>query len=244
VRWIPPSPLVAALLTLGPSTLHAQAPVASEVRQIVTFSLLPGAASEVIDLYRSEALPLYEADDAMLSLRVFREVESPVPLDLIVVRGFKGMASMDRSNEALRALAERAGTSMGAIYGRMSALSTGHTDQFVEMLPQLGAGDPSSTRLTALVWYQVIPGGHRTFEGGIEASVAPWEASAGIPSATGRFLVSDGWHYFRLLGFDSLGAYQRYWSEVEERAGYSRLIELTAARREVIVASIPELSIR
>lgn len=222
----------------------AQLPVESEVRQIVTFSFLPGKSGEALAVFRDVAIPLYERDDAMLSFRGFREVESPIALDLIVVSSFAGMSGMDESNSTLRALAAEAGTSIGAIYGRIGALSSRHTDEFVEMLPALGNGDPSSRRLTALVWYRILPGQGGAFETALETAIAPWEASSRIPSATGRFLVSDGWDYLRFLGFDSLGDYQEYWSRIGGDSGHARLVDLTAERREVIVASVAELSIR
>lgn len=112
------------------------------------------------------------------------------------------------------------------------------------MLPSLGSGDPSSTRLTAFVWYRILPGQNEVFETVIRTAVAPWEEESRIPSATGRFLVSDGWHYLRFLGFNSLGEYQEYWSGLSMEAASSRLADLTVARREVIVASVPEMAVR
>lgn len=225
-------------------SLDAQIPVESEVRQIVTFTFLPGQTGAAIDGYRSQAIPLYERNEAMLSFRAFREVESPIPLDLMVVSAFRGMAGMDDSNSSLRALAAEAGTSIGAIYGQLGALSSGHTDQFVEMLPSLGSGDPSSKRLTAFVWYRVLPGQENVFETVVRTAVAPWEKEVQIPSATGRFLVSDGWHYLRFLGFNSLGEYQEYWSGLSMLSASSRLADLTVERREVIVSSVQEMAVR
>ncbi len=216
----------------------------NEVRQIVTFSFLPGKAAEALTVFREQAVPLYRADRAMLNFRGFREVESPVPMDLMVVSGFEGMAGMDRSNAELRALAAEAGTGIGAIYGSIASLSTGHTDEFVEMLPDLGTGDPSSLRLTVFVWYRLSPGEAETFERTLESTIVPRERSLGTASATGRFLVSDGWHYLRLLAFDSLGAYQVYRDRIERTPGYRTLAGVVAERREVIVASVSELSVR
>lgn len=238
------SRLVCMLLAVAFASLPAQAPVASEVRQIVTFSFLPGKSSEALAGYRDQAIPLYEKDTAMPSFRGFREVESPIPLDLIVVSAFDGMAGMDASNSSLRALAQQAGTSIGAIYGRLGALSSGHTDQFVAMLPALGTGDATSLRLTAFVWYRIIPGQSKAFEAALETAVVPWERAAGISSSTGRFLVSDGWHYLRFLAFDSLAEYQHYWSKVGTEGGHSRIDALTAQRREAIVAPVPALAVR
>jgi hypothetical protein len=224
--------------------LRAQTPVESEVRQIVTFTFLPGKSDEALDLYRERAIPLYRDNAALLSVRGFREVESPVPLDLMVVSAFRGMAGMDQANAATRALATEKGTSIGALYGAISALSAGHSDQFVQMLPSLGGGDSSSDRLTAMVWYQVVPGRSAEFEEVLGDAVAPWERASGIPSATGRFLISDGWHYLRMLAFDSLGAYQEYWMRLESEVGITPLDRLTVRRREVLVASARDLAVR
>jgi hypothetical protein len=236
--------VVLASIVVPVADLAAQEPVDSEVRQIVTFSFLPGKSAEVLAVFRDQAIPLYEDNEPMLSFRGYREVESPIPLDLIVVSAFAGMAGMDESNAALSRLAAEAGSSMGAIYGGISALSSGHTDQFVEMLPGLGTGDASSRRLTAFVWYRIVPGQAYAFENALEAAIVPREKAAGVASATGRFLVSDGWDYLRFLAFDSLADYQDYWERIGAEAGYARIDGLTAERREVIVAPVSELSVR
>ena len=206
----------------------------------MTFSFLPGKSAEAIAAFREQAIPLYEQDEAMLSFRGFREVESPIPLDLIVVSAFRGMARMDASNAALRTLARQAGSSIGA-------LASGHTDQFVEMLPPMGAADPfrqPARGLTAFVWYRILAGESAAFEALLEKAIVPWEQANGIPSATGRFLVSDGWDYMRFLAFDSLRAYHDYWSRLRAQADHAAVDGLTAERREVIVAPVAELSVR
>jgi hypothetical protein len=154
------------------------------------------------------------------------------------------MAGMDASNARLRGLAEQADTSIGEVYGGIDALSSGHTDQFVEMLPALGTGDATSLRLTAFVWYRVLPDEGGSFEHVLDSEIVPWERAQGVPSATGRFLVSDGWDYLRLLGFESLADYQRYWTEITAGLGHDRIDVLTTARREIIVANVPELAVR
>ena len=239
--------LVAVAFLLPPwvsaEPVYAQTPVEGEVRQLVTFRFLPGRAGEGLEVLRERAVPFYERDEAMLSFRAFREIESSVPLDLIVVRGFRGMRGMDASGERLRELAAEKGTSMGAFYERMGAILAAHTDEFVEMLPDLGAGDPSASPRTALVWYRVAPGGRAAFERAV-AELAAWETDRGLASSTGRFLLSGGWHYLRFLGFDALGDYQEYWSAVASAPAHDRVEELTVVRREVIVSSVPDLAIR
>lgn len=240
------TPFLAMLLLAasGVSSASAQIPRQAEVRQLVTFSFLPGRSTEAVDLFRTRAIPLYMQDDAMLSFRGFREVESPIALDLVVVSAFNGMAGMDDSNARLRELAEESGSSIGALYGQIGSLSSAHTDQFVEMLPALGSGDPSAPRLTAFVWYRVLPGRAEEFEAVLEESVARFESDRGLPSATGRFLVSDGWDYLRFVGFDSLGEYHAYWSELGAEPWGDTIDELTLERREVILSSVPALAVR
>ena len=51
-------------------------------------------------------------------------------------------------------------------------------------------------------------------------------------------------HPSRFLVRSSLGDYQAYWSEVENLPDYMSLASLTVKRREVIVASIPDLAVR
>ena len=231
-------PAVAAFA--APASLAAQAARPGEVRQLVTFRFLPGRSAEATRVFAEQAVPLYERNAAMRSFRGLREVESPVPLDLVVISSFDGMAGMDASNEALRALAVSAGSSIGAIYGGIAALSQGHTDEFVSMLPELGGGDPVAERLVALVRYRAVPGAEARLEGALR-EVAAWERARGVPASTGRFLVSDGWTHLRVLGFPSLGAYQAYVDAVRER-GY--LTGVVALRREVILAPVPELAVR
>jgi len=210
----------------------------------VTFLFLPGRAGDAMALYRERAIPLYRRNDAMLSFRGLREVESPVALDLVVVSAFRGMRGMDESNASLRMAAASEGTSIGEIYGAIGTLSSSHDDQFVAMLPALGNGDPSSKRLVALVWYQTLPGRGAEFEEIVERTVGPWERDAGVPASTGRFLVSDGWHYLRFLGFDSLADYETYRAGLASLAPRGSLDAITARSRQVILAPVPELSVR
>ena len=225
------------------TTVHAQVPFEGEVRQLVTFRFLPGRSGDAMQLYTEQAMPLYEAGTAMRSFRGLREVESPIPLDLVVVSSFAGMAGMDDSNEELRGLAAESGTSIGAIYGAIGALSSSHDDQFVAMLPQLGSGDPTAAGLVALVWYQTLAGEQEQFERSLK-EVVEWETENGVRASTGRFLVSDGWTHLRFLGFESLADYQSYWDSVSGAGPHGYLDGVTAQRREVILAPIPEFTVR
>lgn len=236
--------LAAALAAGSPSgAVRAQVPVASEVRQIVTFSFVPGGAGEAQEIFRELALPLYAGDEAMLSFRGFREIESPVPLDLIVVSAFRGMAGMDDSNAALRRAGEAGGHGIGDFYAAIGPLIASHHDQFVEMIPALGSGDVSSRSRTAFVWYRVAAGENEEFERAL-ARIVAWEQASDIPSATGRFLLADDWDYLRFVALDSLGEYQAYWAGLGEQDGGADLERLTIGRREVIVAPVPGLAVR
>lgn len=215
-----------------------------EVRQLVTFQFQPGKTGEALAIFREQAVPLYEANEPMLSFRGFREVESPEPLDLIVVSAFQGMAGMDESNAALFAEAKRTGTSIGAIYGGIAALTVGHHDQFVEMLAKLDNEDPTSSRLVALVSYQLLPGEGRAFEQMLKMNLVPWEKEAGVPSSTGRFLISDGWHYLRFIGFESLGDYHDYWTRLRAEPRLAAIEQITVRRKEIIVAPMASLLVR
>lgn len=231
-------------LTLRAATaLHAQIPFDGEVRQLVTFRFLPGRSGDAMQLYAEQAVPLYQAGSAMRSFRGLREVESPIPLDLVVVSSFAGMAGMDDSNAELSGLAAESGTSIGAIYGAIGALSSSHDDQFVAMLPPLGSGDPTAARLVALVWYQTLAGEQEQFERSLK-DVVEWEAENGVRASTGRFLISEGWTHLRFLGFESLADYQSYWESVSGAGPHGYLDGLTAQRREVILALVPELTVR
>ena len=181
------------LLLVFTAQADAQDSTTREVRQLVTFKFQPGKTGAAIALFRDQALPLYRRNQPMLSFSGFREVESPESLDLIVVSAFRGMAGMDESNAALGAEAERAGTTVGAIYGGIGALSTSHRDEFVEMLAPLTNGDPTTSRLVALISYQLLPGEGPGFESHLRGTLVGWEKGAGISSATGRYLISDGW---------------------------------------------------
>jgi len=228
--------LVAVILSTAPA--RAQVPFPGEVRQIVTLSFVPGAVDEAVEVFREHALPAYRDDPHIRSFRSFREIESSIPLDLIAVSSFEGMAGMDRSNAALGNLG------IGAFYGAILPLTTSHHDQFIAMLPELGRGDPSSAARTAFLWYRIDPGRQPDFQQRVDQTLLPLERELDIPSATGHFLLSDGWHYLRILGFESLGAYQVYHDALARRQGYDALQKLVVARRDVIVTGLAGLRVR
>ena len=226
-----------------PAPVEAQVPVEGEVRQFVSFTFQPDRMSDAVALYRDEVVPLYAQDGHLSSFRAFREAESPVPVDLVVVRAFQGMAGMDASGADLRAAAERAGTSVGSLYGRIAALSTGHVDEFVAMVPAWGSGDPTASRLTAFVRLRLVPGLRREAEAAL-GDLAAWEREQGIAVAAGRFILSDGWEVMRLVGFGDLAEYEEWWKANAETPAGAVLRAATVERSTALLGPIPELAIR
>jgi hypothetical protein len=219
---------------------------ASEVRQIVSFRLLPGKTADAIQIFREEARPLYEANASMTRFRAYREVESPDPLDLVVVSSFRGMEGMDASNRALAEEAARRGTRVGEIYGKISASADGHRDEFVEMDPRLSWGDVDGSGLVVLVRLRLAPGRRSDYEELLREKVVPWEKKHRLAagSESGRFLLSDGFDFFRVLGISGLGDWQRY-VEAERASPFAADLDgWIVESRQVILAPVRELSVR
>jgi len=238
---LPATWATAVLVSLGlagPRAAWGQIPEVGEVRQIVTLSFVPGRGEEGLAAFEELAVPLYERDPAMVTFRGFSEVESSIPLDLVVVSSFDGLAAMDDSNRFL------GGEGIGAFYERIGPVLAHHTDQFVEMLPELGRGDPSFSPRTLLVWYRVGPGQGEAFESALRDVALPVEAATGVPSQTGRFLLGNGWHYLRFLGLPSLGGYEAYWRGLRAEADYARMADLIVATREVMLRGVEGLFVR
>ena len=218
-----------------------------EVRQLVTFKFSPGKARDAIALFRDEALPLYEETPPMLRFRGFREAESPEPLDLIVVSTFRGMAGMDASNRTLRERAEKANTSIGELYGRIGALTEHHRDEFIEVDPELSWGSTDTAPLVVLVSLRIAPGKSATFETLVRDRLVPWEKELGsgiTGSDGGPFLLSIGWDYIRIIGISTLGDWHRYVRERRSQTFWSELEGVVTQSKEIILAPLPELSVR
>jgi hypothetical protein len=217
-----------------------------EVRQIVSFRFLQGASDAAIRIFREEALPLYKANEPMLRFRAYREVESPEPLDLVVVSSFRGLEGMDGSNRALSEEAAKRGTRVGDIYGRISASSDGHRDELVAMDPRLSFGDVDGAGLVVLVRLRLAPGRRADYEALLRERLVPWEKETRIAagSDSGRFLLSDGFDFFRILGIENLAAWQRYVEAAREAPFASELDGWIAESRQVILAPVRELFVR
>ncbi len=233
--------LAAAIATL----LASQPPEPPEVRQLVSFRFLPGKTGEAIDLIRERALPLHRANEPMLRFRAFREGESPEPLDLLWVSSFRGMAGMDASNRALSEEAKRRGTTVSEIYGSILSLAAAHRDEFVEIDLALGWGDLESAKLVVLIRIRAAPGRRPDLERLLQ-HVASWEKGRnGLAGAEGgRFLVSDGFDWFRLLGISALGDWHDYVRDLRSQPFGRDLEECTAESRQVILVPVPELWVR
>ncbi len=231
-----------SLLLLGLVALQS----AAEVRQIVSFRFLPEKTAEAIQIFREQALPLYQANAPMLRFRAYREVESPEPLDLVVIASFRGMEGMDASNRALGEEASRRGTRVGEIYGKIAASSDGHGDEFVEMDPGLSWGEVDGAGLVVLVRLRTAPGRRTDYETLLRERVVPWEREHRLVlgSESGRFLLADGFDYFRILGISSLGDWHRYVEALRTAPFAGEMDGCTAESSQGILAPVRELSVR
>lgn len=207
-----------------------------EVRQLVSFDFLPGKTEAAVKLLEDEAVPIYREHAEMLRFRAYREAESPEPIDLIVVSTFRGMAGMDAFHAAVR----ESGASLGELYGRMGTLIQEHRDEFVEIDPSLSWGEADDASLLVLVSVRIAAGRAREYEDVLRDRIIPREKKTGVVlgSESGRFLVSNGWHYFHMVGLTSLGDWHRYATDVREA------FDLVVESKEIIVAPVSELSVR
>jgi hypothetical protein len=224
----------------------ASAVETAEVRQLVYFHFLPGKSAEAIRIFRDDALPLYRATEPMLRFRAYREAESPEPLDLVVVSTFRGMAGMDASNAALSERARKRGSSVGQIYGSIGALAAGHRDEFFEVDDSLSWGDAEDAPLLALVSIRLVPERRDAYLRLLREEVVPWERKLGTVSgsASGRYLVSDGYDVLRVVGLWSLGGWHDY-RDAESKQPFRRGVDdAIAETRTILVAPLPELSVR
>ena len=242
--------LAAALAMLcagGP--LRAQPPAESrEVRQLVTFRFLPGQTRAALDLFRTHLAPIYREVESMLRVRMLGEVESPEPLDLIVVTHYADMAAMDRANRDLR----RPFTDhppVSDLYRQLSELSLGHHDQFVEVLSApSGVAVPDAT-LEVLEFLRLTPGSAGAFERIMLDTVHPWEQQPElrnivVRSETARFLVADGWDYLRTYAVRDLAAWQAYTAARARNPATFQTLRFVAGTKTMILREIADLRVR
>jgi hypothetical protein len=243
--------LVAAVLAAGVAERHvaAQTPVESrEVRQLVTFRFLPGQTRAALDVYRTGILPVYRGVESMRTVRLLGEVESPEPLDLMVVTHYADMAGMDRANQAMRALATD-GPTIGQLYQQVADLSLGHHDQFVEVIsPPAVAARPDGL-LEVLEFVRLSAGAQGAFERQMLQIVHPWEDDQPIRTLvprteTARFLVADGWDYLRTYAVRDLAAWQAYSTARARHPAVWAANRHVEQRKTMILRELPELRVR
>jgi hypothetical protein len=213
-----------------------------DVRQIVTFLLAPGGLERVQAIYTDSLRPIYASVPHIAQVRGYREVESPEPLDLVIVTRYASMAAMDSANRAMRAL------NTFALYGRISALAQHHHDQFVAVDPTVS--DPprsdGTASLTVFEYLRLAPGRTADFLAALRTRVRSEERThpALVHSESGRLLVADGWDVLRMHTVESLGAWQRLlearWASTAARGAES----LVAARKVIIVREDARLRVR
>ncbi|MFN8060904.1 MAG: hypothetical protein U0Q12_17235 [Vicinamibacterales bacterium] len=215
-----------------------------EVRQLVTFKFRPNASAEAESIVLESLLPIYSASPALLRFRALKEAESPEPLDLVLVTSVRGLAGMDALNAQLRE--PRPGKNgIGLLYGKLSALSEWHHDQFVEMLAPV-----STTRSTPKLWVfefvRTTPGEREGFRQIVESFVAPWERDRTFVkvSETGRALIADGWDFIRFLGFDSLADYHAYRTSLQAQPFGLALDGLVAVRKILVLRPDDKYAVR
>jgi hypothetical protein len=219
-----------------------------EVRQLVTFRLLPGQLQAVIDLYGTYLLPLYRETDAIRMVRFFREVESPEALDLMVVTHYESMAAMDRANQAMsRPSSDR--PPLGQLYRQIADLSLGHTDQFVELVSPPNVAPVPDRMLDVLEFVRASPGMGTTFERLLLTGLHPWEQEAPVRdvvvrSETARLVIADGWDYLRTYAIRDLAAWQSYTAARARQGAWTTASRFIEARKTMVLSEMAEMRVR
>ncbi len=216
----------------------------SIVWQLVTFNILPGEYSNVIDLYQQQAVPLFTENEEMLRFRGFREVESPVPFGLMVLTEMNGLGGMDAANIRLRAIAAEQNISVGNLYGRISDLTAGHTDEFVQLIPEWKIEDPFTSKYQVFISYDIVAGKSADFRRFVHEQLIPAEKELGLPSSGGQYLISDGWQYLRVFGIESLKEFGDYVELLHSKDLDNVLDRFVDKKRVVIKGVLPNLSVR
>ena len=233
------------LVTHRAAAQNSAVTAGGEVRQIVTFLWQPGMSEQAIGIYERQLKPIYTGIPAIRRFRAYREAESPEPLDLVVVSTYDHMAGMDAANDALRK-APPGSESAFVLYGRLSAMTQHHHDQFVEMLPAASDSASDNTDITVFEYIRVAPGAQTRFTTLLFNSVRPFERERALYtwSETGRMLVSDGWDFVRIYGIRSLGQWQQYRERMRTAPRVAEMDALIAARKTIILKRDARLSVR
>jgi len=167
---------------------------------------------------------------------------------LMLVTHYADLAAMDRANQELaRPVAER--PPVGILYDRLSNMSLGHHDQFVEVLsPPAFAPTPDGT-LDVLEFIRVESGFAESFEQQVLSTVHSWEQQDDmrdivLRSETARFLVADGWDYLRTYAIRNLSAWQAYAAARGRHPAANAVNRMVAARKTLILREIDDLRVR
>lgn len=236
--------VLAVVVALIPGAAVAQTRT-PEVRQIVTFLWQPGQGDAADRIYREDLRPLYGNLPDLLRFRGYHEVESPEPLDLIVVSSYRGMAGMDSANQALRRPGPSGRTAL-SFYGTLSGMTQYHHDQFAEMIAALSDSAPAGERLVVFEYLRLAPGSGPDFERLLARRIRPLERAESLVvwAETGRMLVSDGWDYVRIFGIRSLGDWHRYRVRLGPEGAGTDFARMIVARKTIIVRAAPDLGVR
>ena len=98
-----------------------------------------------------------------------------------------------------------------------------------------------------LVSLRIAPGKSSMFETLVRDRLVPWEKELGsgiTGSDAGPFLLSMGWDYTRIIGISTLGDWHRYVRQRRSQAFWSDLEGVVTQSKEIILAPLPELSVR
>jgi hypothetical protein len=216
-----------------------------DVRQIVTFLFQPGRSAEALAIYERQLKPIYENLPDMRRFRAYREVESPEPLDLVVVSSYNGMAGMDAANDGLRR-APASGPGALALYGQLSNMAQHHHDQFIEMVPALSDSGFAPAPLTVFEYTRIAPGQRAAFETLMRQTVRPFEQQDRpyLWAEYGRVLLSDSWDVVRIFGIRNLGDWHAYQRILRAMPSANRWDATIAARKTIILRQDSRLSVR
>ena len=116
----------------------------------------------------------------------------------------------------------------------------------MEVHPGLSWGDVDGAALVVLVRLRLAPGRRSDYDRLLRERVVPWEKEHRLVlgSESGRFLVADGFDYFRILGISSLGDWHRYVESIRTAPFAAEIEGWTAESSQGILAPVRELSVR
>lgn len=213
----------------------------AEVCQLITYKFHPNMTDEAVHTFATTLLPLYrDAPRSVERLRVFREVASPTPLDLIVMGCFTGMATLDETNQQLADRARVKGINLRGTFERLAEMSVQQTSEFVDLLSSPSFRPEIPDGFHVFEYVRLLRSGDRVVFERNMFSGAP--RRGGLMSVeTARVLVSDGWDFLRIVGVENLTVYQDY--EASTRNGRLQSEGVVASRKTLIMPEDYTLSV-